>query len=163
MQVMLPVWMWLLTGEKGAFFCVSFGLALSWCCEISVVPAKGCKEMLAGKQTNPHTQEPTWTSHKSQRHPVLLSLSSLFPPLALCFTHFTLALDLGVMDLPPPLLPVPIGYGWPPAQPTCFTALSLMWLAEDDGLPPVTSTSSSNQQLAMEIDCSNLLSLLLWY
>lgn len=82
---------------------------------------------------------------------------------ALYFTHFTatLALYLGVIDHPPS--PDLIGCGWIGAQPTCSVVLSLMWLAEDDGSPPVTSTSSSNQQPAMEIDCSNLLSLLLWY
>lgn len=138
------------------FFCVSFGLTLRGCCGISVVLVKG--PWTKYTHTHTHTQEPTWTSHKSQWHP-------LSPPLALCLTHFTatLALDLGVMDLPPPHQPAPIGCGWPAAQPTCSTALSLMWLAEDDGSPPVTSTSSSNQQPAMEIDCSNLLSLLLWY
>lgn len=108
-------------------------------------------------QVNPYTQEPTWSSRESLMHPLVLSHSSL------CCSHFTLALDLGVIVLPPPLLPASIGYGWPPARPTCSTALPLMWLAEDDGSPPVTSASASNQQPAMEIDCSNLLSLLLWY
>lgn len=61
---------------------LAFGLAFSWCWEIWemwVLSDKGRMETLW--LVNPRTQEPTWSNHKSQRHPVIRSLLSVLHPL----------------------------------------------------------------------------------